>query len=115
MKIKNMLNVNQEEKIYKTFKGVSKTIPDLSMSLHEILSRYSRGLSIDGEKTPIWDEEGLSMGIHPKTLDLVDIQRLNIENKEEIENLKSAVGMNERKAKRKASESAIVEHETEKQ
>lgn len=99
MKVRNMMNVHLEEKVYKTFKGVSKSVPDQTMSLQEILQRYARGLSIDGEKQPIWDEEGLSMGIHPKSLDLVDIQRLKLENKEEVEHLKARVPVSDRRRK----------------
>ena len=97
MKVRNMFTVKEEPKNYKTFKGVSLAVPDQTMSLQEILSRYARGLNIDGEKQPIWDEEGLSMGINPKTLDLVDIQRLKAENKTEVEELsKSVRGMSDR-------------------
>lgn len=33
----------------------SKTVPDQAMSVREILSRYARGLSLGGSRTPVFD------------------------------------------------------------
>jgi hypothetical protein len=55
------------------------------MSMRQLLDRYAKGLPLEGEqKTPIYDEEGTSRGIDVRKLDLVDIQEINMYNKEFI-------------------------------
>lgn len=39
------------------FTHPSKTIPDQSMSVREIMDRYARGLPLDGEKVPVYHGE----------------------------------------------------------
>ena len=42
--------------------GESKTVPDQSMTLRELLIRYAKGLPLEGSKTPIWEgEEGFDI------------------------------------------------------
>lgn len=62
----------------------TQTVPDDTMSLREIISKYVNGIPISNARTPIYDEENESMGINPKTLDLVDIQHLKEENHKRI-------------------------------
>lgn len=52
----------------------SMTQPDQAMSIREILERFSRGLPIEGQKVPIYDEENDLPDI--KTLDLAERQEL---------------------------------------
>jgi hypothetical protein len=53
----------------------SKTVPDQSMTLRELLVRYAKGLPLEGQKTPIWEgEEGFD--IDPQKLDLAEIEEL---------------------------------------
>jgi hypothetical protein len=53
--------------------------------MRQLLDRYAKGLPLEGEqKTPIYDEEGTSRGIDVRKLDLVDIQEINMYNKEFI-------------------------------
>lgn len=49
----------------------SMTIPDQTLSIREILVRYSRGLPIPNTKTPIYEEDGMDMP-DPKKLDLAE-------------------------------------------
>jgi hypothetical protein len=59
----------------------SMTEPDQTMSIRTIMDKYARGLDVGGVKECLWDEEGLSNGVNAKTLDLVDLQEMGIENK----------------------------------
>lgn len=89
-KIKNNLNAR-----YFPYHGEvnlmpSKTVPDQTMSLRQILDRYSRGLPISGGvvKTPIWDGEDNDLP-DPRTLDLAERQELKESIKQELESLKT--------------------------
>lgn len=77
MKVRNSINVRDEEKTYKTFTQESKTVPDEAMSIRQILERYASGLPLPITKTPIYSEDNEEDGINPKTLDLVDIQEMS--------------------------------------
>lgn len=73
----------------KSFDMPSMTVPDQTMSMRTILERYAKGLPVTDGKEPIFDENPeLSLGINPRTLDLVDLQVMEMENKESIKNLK---------------------------
>jgi hypothetical protein len=51
--------------------GVSKTIPDQSMSIPELIRRYSSGLPLGGSKVPIYTgEEDILQGTDFNKLDL---------------------------------------------
>lgn len=86
--IKNPLNVNSYSKTYKYFTQPSQTVPDQTMSIKTILERYAQGLPIDAEKNPIYEDEETN-GINPRTLDLVDIQEMHMDNTDKIEYLKT--------------------------
>jgi hypothetical protein len=62
----------------------SLTIPDETMSIREILSRYSRGLSVD-QKVPYFDEEDY----HPdlSKMDLADREDYIEKVKQELKDL----------------------------
>lgn len=87
MKVFNSLNASEREKEYKVFTQPSQTVPDQTMSIKTILDRYAKGLPIGGGLEPIYEEDE-SYGINPKTLDLVDLQELKMNNKKHIETLK---------------------------
>lgn len=71
----------------------SMTIPDQTMSVAEILSRYARGLPITGERVPIYNGED-------DPLDGIDISKMDYAEREELlNNVKSEV--NEIKSKYK--------------
>lgn len=50
----------------------SKTIPDQSMSMREIIERFAKGLSMDNARVPLYDEEDDMPDI--RTLDLAEIE-----------------------------------------
>jgi len=84
------------------------------MSMRELLNRYAKGLPLEGEqKTPIYDEEGTSRGIDVRKLDLVDLQEINMYNKEFIQDKQDEI---KRKRQQKNSkqmdlEDAIIQPE----
>lgn len=63
----------------------SMTIPDESMSIREILDRFSRGLPVGGSRTPIYDDENDMPDI--RTLDLAERQELAQHYSEELKSL----------------------------
>lgn len=52
----------------------SKTIPDQTMSIQEIMDRHARGLPISGAKVPIYDADDPMPDM--ARMDLVDIQEM---------------------------------------
>ena len=74
-KVINMLNYEQPRG--KVFTQPSMTVPDQTMTLRQIMDRYASGLPVGGIKEALWDEDPEnSLGINPKSLDLVDLQEL---------------------------------------
>jgi hypothetical protein len=76
--IKHSMNVNTFTKNYECNNLPSLTIPDQTMSIRLILERHSRGLPIDGIKTPIYDGEDN---------DLPDWRRLDLAERQELAHL----------------------------
>lgn len=61
----------------KKVKGESKTVPDQSLTVRELLTRYAHGQELQGQKTPFYeDEDAPHMGIDLRMLDLTEIQEL---------------------------------------
>ena len=105
--IRTPLNYNHEQEKYSESSKPSMTVPDQTMSMREMLSRYAKGLPIGGAKESIYDENEESWGINPKTLDLVDIQEIKRDNKERIENLQKVIE-NSKKKKQQEPEVTII-------
>ncbi len=57
MKIKNTLNAKEFQKKGEINKLPSMTIPDQTMTIKEILDRFTRGLPLDAGKVPIYEGE----------------------------------------------------------
>lgn len=85
--IKHSMNAHTFPKNYEKNTMPSKTIPDQTMNIRTILERYSRGLPIDGIKTPIWTGEEDDLP-DPRTLDLAERQELAHLYKNEINDIK---------------------------
>lgn len=79
----------------------SKTIPDQSMSITEIMRRYATGLPLGGEKVPLYDEENILPD--PRSLDLVERQEMADQAKQDIKDLsfKYQNELNDKKKKSK--------------
>ena len=76
--IKHSMNAHTFIKVYESNYQPSLTIPDQTMSIRTILERHSRGLPIDGIKTPIYEGE---------ENDLPDWRRLDLAEREELAHL----------------------------
>lgn len=72
----------------KKFTEPSKTIPDQTMSIRQILSRYASGqpVTMHNQGEPLWDEE--AKGINPKTLDLSELHDWTSDLKEQYEKMR---------------------------
>lgn len=57
MKIKNTLNAKEFQKTGEVNNFPSMTIPDQTMTIKEILDRFTRGLPLDAGKVPIYEGE----------------------------------------------------------
>lgn len=78
---------------YKQVKGEvntlpSKTIPDQSMTIKQILERHSRGLPMLGQKVPMYDDTE-ELTVDPRTMDLTDVQ-------EELDNIAGRMAQRKR-------------------
>lgn len=67
----------------------SMTVPDMSMTVGELVKRFAQGLPLDGGKTPLWEEEG-DMPDMAK-LDLAERQQVIEEAVEEIKTIEKRV------------------------
>lgn len=109
MKNKNPLNYNYEEEYYQVITEPSQTVPDQTMSIKTIMERYAKGLPIANALAPIYEDDDMpSSGINPRTLDLVDIQEMRINNSEKIEYLQDKIKTSK---KAKNSETTVNEEE----
>jgi len=75
MKIKTRYNSEEFPKNYERNTQPSKTIPDQSMSVKEIMERHARGLPTAGERVPVYFGEDEDMP-DLKKMDLAEIQEL---------------------------------------
>lgn len=67
--------------------GISKTVPDQSMSLKTILERYANNMPLDGiaQSQPFYGSTQFdSLGRDPRVLDLTEVDSLVRANKETI-------------------------------
>lgn len=66
----------------------SLTVPDMTMSIREILERHSRGLPLDGVRIPVYqDDEDYSDMPDPRYLDLAERQELKEDYEAELRRL----------------------------
>lgn len=67
----DMVTYRHKPKNHRKMDSRSMTIPDMSLTLQQILDRYSRGLPVTGQNAvPIWDEDDTTPDI--RTLDLTE-------------------------------------------
>lgn len=89
--VKNSMNYTKE-KHGVINKQPSVTVPAKTMTVTEIMKRYANGMPLGGAKMGIYDPNPeLAMGINPKTLDLVDIQTLERQNREWIKETQARI------------------------
>lgn len=73
--IRNSLNARTEKRSHKVFTQPSKTVPDQTMSLRELLERYSRGIPLTSGGEPIYHGDEIEMP-DIKKMDLSEIADL---------------------------------------
>lgn len=90
-KIKTPLTAKYFPKTYENPVGVSLTIPDQTMSLQEILNRYSHGIPMNAisNKTPIYTDNENALGIPIEQLDFAERQQMLEQNTENIAQLQN--------------------------
>lgn len=89
-KYKNSRNAHLFPSKGQSFKGLtSKTVPDQSLPISEILKRFTRGIPIDNVTTPVYDEDG-SMP-DPKSMDISEWYDLQRETKSQVGEFKKAL------------------------
>lgn len=85
--IKHPLNYSQIGYKGQVFTQPSQTVPDQSLSIREILDRFARGLPIDGERVPVYDDSEDALP-DPSHLDLAERQELAEDYRREIASIK---------------------------
>lgn len=92
MKFKTAFNALEFPKYRESKFQVSQTVPDMSMSIKEIMDRFARGLAIDGEKVAMYHGEDMPPDI--KKMDLSEVEDLResvaediIRQKQELHNM----------------------------
>ena len=90
MKVKNMFSSILFDKNYETNDEPSLTVPDQTMTIREILTRFSRGLPID-QKIPIYNESDSDEYFpDPRYMDLAERQELSEIFREELYQIKES-------------------------
>jgi hypothetical protein len=90
--IKTYLNREEHTRRYEVNNEPSETIPDQSMSIRTLLDRYSRGLPISGERTPIWQQgDDYNDMPDPRTLDLAERQEFAEQYQQELKSLQKTL------------------------
>lgn len=102
-RVKNSLNAAAFPKNYEVNTMPSETVPDQTLSIREILERYARGLPLDGQRVPIYDEDDEMPD--PKHLDLAERQELKEQYAEEIQEIKRR---NKKKTAPKGKDEALA-------
>lgn len=112
MKIKTQYNKDQFSRDGEKNNKPSVTIPDQSMTVKEIMSRFARGLSVTGNKVPVYNGEDDDMPDLSR-LDLVERQEVLEQVEQEVKDIKARI--NETQAKKKAKfKEQEIEFEVEK-
>lgn len=84
----------------------SLTVPNQSLSIKEILTRYAQGLGVDGIKVPVYNGEE-DFDIDVKRLDLAEIQELKEANYQRIADLRKEMQDGIEKTRTKFKEQEI--------
>lgn len=93
VKIWTNQTVHNRPQKQKKFNLPSKAVPDQSLSMHDLIERHKKGQILpDIAKTPLFTEDSpqLQTGINYKTLDLVEVQMLQVQNNTNIAQMEEA-------------------------
>lgn len=103
----NSVNARYMSAPKRRIRGISQTIPDQSMSLRDIITRFSKGLPITGNPQPGTYNEEPSSGIDFRTLDLHEQMEVVRGYKEELTAIKTRQAESDAKLKREAIKNEI--------
>lgn len=90
MKFRNNWNSNEFPQHAETNREASKTVPDQSLSIQQILTRYATGQPLGNQKSPIYYGDEVTVPEMEK-LDLSERYDLIKENRQKIESLKREI------------------------
>jgi hypothetical protein len=79
MKIRKFYNRENKTKEFEVFTSPSKTVPDQTLSIPELIQRYASGLPLGGSKVPSYSEDpenDILQGRDFRTLDLSEQHEL---------------------------------------
>ena len=93
--IRHWLNAHNSTKNYEKNDQPSKTIPDQTMSVAEIMRRHVRGIPIEAGKVPLYEEENTMPDL--SKMDLVDRQEYLDNAKDELDQLKRKMNQKAKK------------------
>ena len=102
-------NAKNLPKQYETNTEPSKTIPDQTLSITEILKRYASGLPLEGARVPIYN--GDEAVPDTRKMDLSEIEDLKRSNQEHIQELQKDL-QTKKTTKSKAEETKPKEEDT---
>lgn len=88
-RVQNTLNYQHKLHKGEVNKKPSKTVPDQTMSIREILTRYAHGLPIEAGKVPIYEGEDYTPD--PRHMDLADRETYKHYAKQQIEQTKQNI------------------------
>lgn len=93
IKIRNHLNASKLQVKGESSTKPSLTVPDQSMTITEIVTRYAKGLPFDNQRTGIYDEDENDVIPDFRRMDLVDQQEYLEKRfgdlKDRVDNLKA--------------------------
>lgn len=90
--VSNTSNSRHKKRPGQVFVEPSPTVPNLTMSMKEMLQRHTRGLPVPDSRDPstmLFDDPLMnSAGVDIRTLDLIDLEELKKQTVEKIRDLK---------------------------
>lgn len=89
----------------------SKTIPDQSLSVQEIMTRFAKGLSVGGAKVPVYHGEDEYLP-EWKQMDLAEREEWINESKKDLADLKQQLNEKAAKQKKKDDQGPKVQRTT---
>lgn len=99
-------------KVKQTDYGISKTIPDDSLTMRQLIDRYARGLEIEGKRESFFDEEGEeAQGIDIRKLDLTELDDLKKHYEAKIKDYREQQSKAKNEKEYKRIEAKILEQQ----
>lgn len=89
MKFRHQFNREETNSIelYETNTQPSETVPDQTLTIPQILERYARGLPLESNKNPVYEENDPLDGIEFRTLDLSEQMDFLQETRQKVKDI----------------------------